>query len=774
MITRVIRRFFANYKVKAGMYLVLATFILISLISYDPSDMAFNLASNNIPSNYMSSPGAYVSDLLYQLLGFVSFVFPIAFISWAIIIIREQRVSILSLRIVTLTICLLAAAIPCSLIEYDFLPANGGGFLGKLLFDKIGQLATHVNASSEFDIIDSESYYVITMSSFIAALMLYMTLAIKNETYKKFISILLKAINYPFTKSKIGQSIANKMPRVASGEAYYTSDGMSSFAGSSFERSSFEETSRASEAPSKIRSYSLKEDEATASQRMPKSSGASKAQASLPGVELLDEADKKNVKQMSRAELDENAEKLMSVLNDFGIKGNILNVRQGPVVTLYEFEPAAGTKSSRVIGLADDIARSLSALSTRIAVIPGRNALGIELPNKHRIFFRLRELVETEEFQDEKYLLPLILGKDLGGSPYVADLAKMPHLLVAGTTGSGKSVAINAMIMSLLYKYRPDECKMIMIDPKMLELSAYDNIPHLLTPVVTEPGKAVVALKWAVKEMEDRYRLMSHLGVRSIAGYNAKILEAIKSDKVLERTVQTGFDPETGKPIYEKLPIDMVKMPYIVVIVDEMADLMLVAGKDIETSVQRLAQMARAAGIHIIMATQRPSVDVITGVIKANFPSRISFRVTSKIDSRTILGEQGSEQLLGMGDMLFIGSTSRILRVHGPFVDDAEVERVTNFLRSSGTPNYISAVTEDLEDDIIDGAGGGGSGDDSDLYSQAVYIVKTQRKSSISYIQRSLRIGYNKSANLVDEMEKNGVLSPPNHSGKREILIPEE
>ncbi len=405
-------------------------------------------------------------------------------------------------------------------------------------------------------------------------------------------------------------------------------------------------------------------------------------------------------------------------------------------------------------------------------MIPGRNVLGIELPNKQRMFFRLKELVQTAEFQDRSIMLPIILGKDLGGIPMVADLAKMPHLLVAGTTGSGKSVAINAMIMSLLYRYTPQECRMIMIDPKMLELSAYDNIPHLMTPVVTEPGKAVVALKWAVKEMENRYRLMSHLGVRSIANYNMKLQEAVKEGQVLERKIQTGFDPETGKPSYESVPIDMNKMPFIVVIVDEMADLMLVAGKDIETSIQRLAQMARAAGIHIIMATQRPSVDVITGVIKANFPSRISFKVTSKIDSRTILGEQGSEQLLGMGDMLYMGNSSRILRVHGPFVDDNEVEKVTNFLRSTGVPEYISAVTEG--EDEMSSSMSFDEGEDDDIYTQAVNIVRTERKTSISYIQRCLRIGYNRAANIVETMEKNGILSPPNHSGKREVLLPED
>lgn len=492
----------------------------------------------------------------------------------------------------------------------------------------------------------------------------------------------------------------------------------------------------------------------------------------MPPISLLRNPENHHIKGASSSELKQKAEELLTVLNDFGVKGQIINISQGPVVTLYEFEPAAGTKTSRVVGLSDDIARSLSALSTRIAVVPGKNVLGIELPNKQREFFCLKELIETPEYQDTSTLLPLVLGKDLAGKPLIADLAKMPHLLVAGTTGSGKSVGINAMIVSLLYRYTPEECRFIMIDPKMLELSAYDGIPHLLTPVVTEPAKAVVALKWAVKEMENRYRMMSNIGVKNIAGYNTKIQEAVKEGRIIEKSIQTGFDPETGRPIYETVAMNMEKLPFIVVIVDEMADLMLVAGKDIEMLIQRLAQMARAAGIHIIMATQRPSVDVITGVIKANFPSRISFKVTSKIDSRTILGEQGSEQLLGMGDMLFMGNTSKITRVHGPFVNESEIEQITEYLKETGTPEYISAVTEQPDEDDSSIDIGDGTSDEV-LYKKAVQIVKDERKSSISYIQRSLRIGYNKAANLVEKMEKEGIVSTPNHTGKREILLPE-
>lgn len=489
-----------------------------------------------------------------------------------------------------------------------------------------------------------------------------------------------------------------------------------------------------------------------------------------PSLDLLETPPNRKGQQASDSALEQNAELLENVLADFGVDGKIVEVRPGPVVTLYALEPSPGTKSSRVIGLAEDIARSMSAVSARIAVIPGQNAIGIELPNTNRETVFLREIMESDAYLKSKHALPLCLGKDIGGDEMVIDLVKTPHLLVAGTTGSGKSVGINAMILSLLYRYGPDECKFIMIDPKMLELSVYQDIPHLLTPVVTEPGKAVVALKWTVKEMEHRYKLMSNLGVRNVDGYNKAIMEAKKAGKELQQEVQTGYDVETGKPTYETVPLEMEKLPFIVVIVDEMADLMLVAGKDIEGSIQRLAQMARAAGIHIILATQRPSVDVITGVIKANFPSRISFQVTSKIDSRTILGEQGAEQLLGMGDMLHMAGGSRITRIHGPFVDDKEVEHVVTHLKRQGTPNYVTSVTEDTGGD--DGFATFEGGDDADdLYSQAVSIVLQDRKASTSYIQRSLKIGYNRAANIIEEMEKQGVVSPANHVGKREILI---
>ncbi len=473
--------------------------------------------------------------------------------------------------------------------------------------------------------------------------------------------------------------------------------------------------------------------------------------------------------------LESNARVLEGVLEDFSVRGDIINVHPGPVVTLYELEPAPGIKSSRVIGLADDIARSMSAVSARVAVVPGRNAIGIELPNQRRETVYLRELIASDDFMRSNHKLAIALGKTIGGEPVIVDLARMPHLLVAGTTGSGKSVAINTMILSLLYRLKPEECRLIMVDPKMLELSVYDNIPHLLTPVVTDPKKAVVALKWAVREMEDRYKKMSKLGVRNIDGYNARVAEAQKRGETITRTVQTGFDRETGEAIFEHEEMDLSSLPFIVVIVDEMADLMLVAGKDIEGAIQRLAQMARAAGIHLIMATQRPSVDVITGTIKANFPTRISFQVTSKIDSRTILGEQGAEQLLGQGDMLYMAGGGRISRVHGPFVSDAEVEHVVAHLKAQGAPQYLDAITADEDEAGDDGeAPAPGSMDaeeGGDLYDRAVNIVLRDKKCSTSYIQRRLSVGYNKAASLVERMEQEGVVSAPNHAGKREILV---
>ncbi|MFY9896002.1 MAG: DNA translocase FtsK 4TM domain-containing protein [Xanthobacteraceae bacterium] len=495
----------------------------------------------------------------------------------------------------------------------------------------------------------------------------------------------------------------------------------------------------------------------------------------LPSLNLLTAPRASERTTLSEELIEENGTALESVLADFGVRGEIINARPGPVVTLYELEPAPGIKSSRVISLADDIARSMSALSARVAVVSGRNVIGIELPNPTREKVYLRELLASRDYAETAARLPLCLGKAIGGEAVLVDLSRMPHLLIAGTTGSGKSVAINTMILSLVYRLHPHQCRLIMVDPKMLELSVYDGIPHLLTPVVTDPKKAVVALKWAVREMEERYKKMSKLGVRNIDGYNARVAEANGKGEKLTRTVHTGYDRETGEAIYEKEELDLEPLPYIVVIVDEMADLMMVAGKDIEGAVQRLAQMARAAGLHVILATQRPSVDVITGTIKANFPTRISFQVTSKIDSRTILGEQGAEQLLGQGDMLYMVGGGRISRVHGPFVSDEEVEKVVRHLKSQGVPQYLEAVTaEELDDGndsaVFDGTAMGGA-EGGDLYQQAVQVVVRDRKASTSYIQRRLQIGYNRAASLMERMEQEGIVGQPNHAGKREILV---
>jgi S-DNA-T family DNA segregation ATPase FtsK/SpoIIIE len=493
----------------------------------------------------------------------------------------------------------------------------------------------------------------------------------------------------------------------------------------------------------------------------------------LPTLDLLAAAPERGRQQIDRAGLERNARLLESVLEDFHVRGDIVEVRPGPVVTMYELEPASGIKASRVIQLADDIARNMSALSARVATIPGRSVIGIELPNPKREAVALSELIGSQAFEDQNHALPLILGKNIAGDPVIADLAPMPHLLVAGTTGSGKSVGLNCMILSLLYRYGPDQVKLIMIDPKMLELSIYDDIPHLLSPVVTEPGKAIRALKWTVEQMEERYRMMANLGVRALPSFNAKVREAKAKGSKLGRRVQTGYDADTGQPLYETEELEYEVLPQIVVVVDELADLMMTAGKEVEFLIQRLAQKARAAGIHLIMATQRPSVDVITGVIKANLPTRISFQVTSKIDSRTILGEQGAEQLLGKGDMLYMPGGKQIIRVHGPFVSDEEVRAVAEHWRRQGAPEYVSAVTEEPEDGgyLFDGQPTGEEDAETQLYRKAVQIVAESQKASTSYLQRQLRVGYNSAARLIERMEKDGLVGQPDHVGRREVLI---
>lgn len=722
--------FIFNHKIKALFLFIISLVLSSSLLFYNPFDPSFNLSGSNDVSNIMGIFGSYSADLMLQYFGVSSFILSLILLNWSFILLKEGKIYFFYPRLLFLFLSLIFISL--SLNRYysqadDWFFETYGGVIG-ILFDKLVP----------------KNYLLNYLIIFLSLTSLLFCLGYSYNQYKNIfyaLIFLLKNIAkisiLPFKlfKNRENQKISNDKkikkltPKLAKDikleKSYHKAEGI----------------------------------------KLPIENG----KFLLPSTDLFSQNKSRSIKMETPEQLKENAHELIKVLNDFGIKGDIIDINQGPVVTLYEFEPSAGTKSSRVIGLADDIARSLSALSTRISVIPGRNVLGIELPNKEREFFFIKELIENSAYQDKSIKLPLILGKDLSGKAYVADLAKMPHLLVAGTTGSGKSVAINAMIVSLLYRYTPDECRFIMIDPKMLELSVYDGIPHLLTPVVTDPSKAIIALKWAVKEMENRYKLMSYLGVRNIDGYNERIKDSIIKNETLERKVQTGFNPETGDPVYEVIPIEKKNLSYIVVIVDEMADLMLVAGKDIEASIQRLAQMARAAGIHLIMATQRPSVDVITGVIKANFPSRISFKVTSKIDSRTIIAEQGAEQLLGMGDMLYMGGTSKLMRVHGPFIDDREVENIAKFLKLQSGPNYVTEVTESSDSSVSDLDAG--SGDVNDLYNMAVQIVKKERKASTSFIQRCLKIGYNRAADLIDRMEKEGIISPANHVGKREVLI---
>lgn len=737
-----------------GFLVAFALFLTVSLASYNANDPSFNRASLGEVHNWGGATGAFLADPILQFLGIAAVIPIIVFASWGVKILTHRPARFLLLRFAILFLALSAAATLLAFLSPPEGWNNVGGYIGEFIKNELSFLFGNViviSAASVLFIVafiatiglSWSEWRLVARSIFRACAYGVIAVAFTIKTTARLIGRLTRK----HARDEDDFGFADDEPAITS--APFPEDDEDDLPVKSVVEKAAKPVRKAPVAQQT--SFKLTDDD-----------------YELPDINLLSRPnDKKKKTVISESALAQNARLLEQVLSDFGVLGKIVKVRPGPVVTLYELEPAAGTKSSRVIGLADDIARSMSAVSARIAVVPGRNAIGIELPNATRETVLLRELLEADEYRDEELKLPLALGKNIGGAPMIVDLARMPHLLVAGTTGSGKSVAINAMILSFLYRLTPQECKFIMIDPKMLELSVYDGIPHLLAPVVTEPGKAVVALKWAVREMENRYRLMSNLGVRNIAGYNKRIQEAIRKGEVIERSVQTGFDPETGKPIIEKMPIDMVTLPFIVVIVDEMADLMLVAGKDIEASIQRLAQMARAAGIHLVMATQRPSVDVITGVIKANFPTRISFQVTSRIDSRTILGEQGAEQLLGMGDLLYMAGGGRITRSHGPFVDDKEVEKVVEYLKAQGEPVYIEEVTaEEDEGDIPMGD----LDKDADLYDQAVAIVCRDKKASTSYIQRCLKIGYNRAATIIERMEREGIVGPANHVGKREVL----
>ncbi len=741
---------------------ILAIFALLaaSLLSYTPTDPSLNMATNAEPENFLGIVGAYSADICFKIFGYSSYMILALLAFWSLNIIRHSRINLAKIRLLfsVIFLVLFSASLELSMSNSNLEYFTSGGVVGWLA------------ASFVFRNIPSfmSNFYVNLLVSLCAFSVFIIASSFSlKDWYNAFVMIYNLTLTLGYNALKYTYKTLSYTGRVL----------IYLFVKLIGKKDSYKEVVAT---PTESEDFPIKKPKpAAAKNKDNKADKQSRDGLMLPDLSVFNSHKSDSSQKETKAAIEEKGKDLEKVLKDFGIRGEILGAQQGPVVTLYEFEPSPGTKSSRVIGLSDDIARSLSALSTRISVIPGRNVMGIELPRKQREMFYLKELIASNTYQYNKHSLPIVLGKDIGGNTIIVDLAKMPHLLVAGTTGSGKSVAINTMIVSLLFKYKPEECKFIMIDPKMLELSIYDGIPHLLTPVVTEPGKAVTALKWAVKEMESRYKMMSNLGVRNIESFNKRIEEAIKNEETLERTVQTGFDPDTGQPKLETIPIPKEKLPYIVIIVDEMADLMLVSGKEIEASIQRLAQMARAAGIHLIMATQRPSVDVITGVIKANFPSRVSFKVTSKIDSRTILGEQGAEQLLGMGDMLYTGGSDKTTRVHGPFVDDNEVERIVSFLKSQQSPIYINSVTdsEELEDDESS-SGDKLSSDSEDkeasLYKQAVQIVKRDKKVSTSYIQRCLRIGYNRAANIVEQMQKEGLISEPNHAGKRRVLMEDE
>jgi DNA segregation ATPase FtsK/SpoIIIE, S-DNA-T family len=759
--------------------IVLAVIFMTALATWSVHDPSFNYATDGPAHNALGKPGAIFADFLMQLFGLaaVMVALPIAIWGWRFITHRpfvRARV-----RLIAWAICPIFTAgfATCFKPSLNWpLPSGLGGVAGDLLL-KLPLLiaggslsiASRMGLAAVFGLLSVLILSTAIGMGFKSSGFLEVDVDEEIEDKPGRIVISLGAITHAFFALKA---------------RIFRRHGVSLLAifRDIFARDKQQPTYRSRQEP--LLSGDEKRDEEDQS-RVPRRRHAASpllvrkkrfphGRYEFPPLDLLARAPKERAPALSSAALDETSRALESVLEDFGVRGEIMNAHPGPVVTLYELEPAPGVKSSRVIGLADDIARSMSAVSARVAVVPGRNAIGIELPNPKREKVVLREQLSSKDFINTIANLPLCLGKTIGGDPVIVDLARMPHLLIAGTTGSGKSVAINTMILSLLYRLRPEECRLILIDPKMLELSVYDGIPHLLAPVVTDPRKAIIALKWTVREMEERYKKMSKVGVRNIDGFNARVAEAREKGDTITRTVQTGFDRETGEAVYEHQEMELTPLPFIVVVVDEMADLMMVAGKDIEGAIQRLAQMARAAGIHLVMATQRPSVDVITGTIKANFPTRVSFQVTSKIDSRTILGEQGAEQLLGQGDMLYMAGGGRISRVHGPFVSDREVERVVAHLKEQGAPEYLEAVTAEEEDSdggsVFDN-GNFGVEDGGDLYKQAVQIVLRDRKASTSYVQRRLQIGYNRAATIIERMEKEGIVGPANHAGKREILV---
>ena len=758
-----------------------ALILALALVSYNPADSSFNSVGAGPVENWAGGLGATLADLLLQSFGIAGFIPVLVLLAWAYRLGVRGHIGYLKTRLMLAGICMpLASAalslafqvIPGGALAWP-VPAGLGGAAGAVL----SRLAVDSSGASLGKLGSSLAMFVTLL---LALASFGFALGFTPGEWRSGGRRVFRAADQSVKQGRRGaklvsswlspvlQSLPSAMPpsadeTVRSWVPKVGEQGMADASGLAL-----------SPSPAKpvIKSAVVTKKAPPQQQLLP----LPDIGWDLPPLSLLRAAPQRAESGPSADALQNNARLLESVLQDYGVQGRIVEIRPGPVVTLYELEPAAGIRSARVIGLAEDIARSLSVISVRIAVVAGRNVIGIEVPNPRRETVYLSELLGTVNWGGQTGALSLALGKDISGAPVVADLARMPHLLIAGTTGSGKSVGVNAMIISLLYRLSPEQCRLIMIDPKILELSVYDGIPHLLTPVVTEPAKAVAALKWVVREMDKRYRAMSQLSVRNIGGYNDRVNEARARGEVVTRRVQTGFDAETGKPVFEEQPLALEPLPFIVVFIDEMADLMMAAGKEIEICVQRLAQKARAAGIHVIMATQRPSVDVITGTIKANFPTRISFQVISKFDSRTILGEQGAEQLLGQGDLLYMAGGGRITRVHGPFVSDDEVEGIVEYLREQGEPNYLDEVTEVADDEEaaaggFGGAIGGNTTGENAFYDQAVAIVARDRKASTSYLQRCLTIGYNRAAKLIEQMEREGVVSPANHVGRREVLV---
>ena len=774
--------------VKKSMFMLLFSLsvtIFLSLATFNPDDQGWGVVSVNESTNFFGETGAWVSGLIIREFGFIpGLLLVFVLFIWSLKLFNRSTINFIKIKILSLLLMIIAGSLGDTYLEIlisEFISSPISTIFQEGYSDWIFILFSE-NVSNLLGTDSLNSSHILGISSLSISVIIFVWISSLGPAEINFFKFILGPIIKPLIwlttmlynlffavqKNNEKEIITNKVFNLISNlknKILKTDDISIKRKLPKIRKNNISINNNKLNNDEKV----LKNKKSFLQDDLPLGSENGFV---LPPIKLLKSLTE-DIKPPSKETLDLNAKVLEGVLSDFSINGNIDSVRYGPVVTRYDLEPAPGLRSQRVISLADDIARSMSVEAVRVAMVPGQNVIGIELPNKVRETVMLRNILQHEEFISSSFSLPVCLGKNIAGFPIVVDLAKMPHLLVAGTTGSGKSVGINAMILSLLYKHTPETCRMIMIDPKMLELSVYDGIPHLLTPVVTDPKKAVVALKWAVREMETRYMSMSKLGVRNIDSYNERLIEARRKGEILSKSTQIGFDPETGQPIFEDQQISLTPLPFIVVVIDEVADLMLVAGKDIEAAVQRLAQMARAAGIHVVMATQRPSVDVITGTIKANFPTRISFQVTSKIDSRTILGEQGAEQLLGRGDMLYMAGGGKVTRVHGPFVEDTEVEKVAKFLSNQSVPEYDETITEEPEnsnDFDINGFKNNNNQHD-ELYDQAVALIAREGRASTSFIQRHFKIGYNRAATIIEKMEENNVVSKPGRAGKREVLI---